>query len=403
MEKVYYTSYRGNVIELEAACLLKNKGKEYIGWQYNHPKYGMYEIIEIYGKGINDNRNMDLGNYATILFYNTGTRMVYNVGALIRNPDAVIDPYAKTLCGVACVGIYKRTPLTLKIKTNVWVSMIQRCYSRDLPGYEGVTVCDKWLCFEYFLEDFYNIEGVELWLNNKIPRKYHLDKDLKQQGVPNNKKIYSLKTCKFVLNNENCADAGYRMKPNNKLHHVNADNRTGMYRVAIPINNKRYNFGTYTNEIAAASIANWFVRTMHLDYMKLNNIEEMSIYEALKYRTHKKPYCNMCSIIDNSLPYVKNKTDGKLMASKCTGITFSHNSYAAAISYHSAQYRIGTFDDIYAAISVRNAYYKYIFNEPGLIDTISNMPVDEALTHRTVKRRTMCTIVDKSENNQDTN
>ena len=61
---------------------------------------------------------------------------------------------------------------------------------------KGVTVCDRWKCFAYFLEDIKHIEGYdeEKFYANKLD----LDKDIKQINVPVNQKVYSLDTCMFV-------------------------------------------------------------------------------------------------------------------------------------------------------------------------------------------------------------
>ena len=93
---------------------------------------------------------------------------------------------------------------------GIWKNMIYRCYVEDRDDYkfygkEGVTVCDKWKCFEYFLEDFPHIEGYELFEKTKSDDslRVQLDKDLKQMDKPLNERVYSLETCVFMLAEDN--------------------------------------------------------------------------------------------------------------------------------------------------------------------------------------------------------
>ena len=100
--------------------------------------------------------------------------------------------------------------------------MITRCYDKNnanyrLYGAKGVTVCDRWHCFEYFLEDLPLIDGYNNWLNN--PGLYQLDKDLKQIGKPYNEKVYSLETCCFLYRSDNC-----RLGAIDKKNRINGTN-----------------------------------------------------------------------------------------------------------------------------------------------------------------------------------
>ena len=83
----------------------------------------------------------------------------------------------------------------------LWQGLIRRCYDEKYlekhQTYKGVTICKRWLVFSNFLEDLPSIEGYEQWINN-YDDTYELDKDLLQQDVPNNKKVYSPETCCFI-------------------------------------------------------------------------------------------------------------------------------------------------------------------------------------------------------------
>lgn len=114
------------------------------------------------------------------------------------------DKLTPDIAGVACLG-YASVKDDPK-KYYRWQGMIQRCYSPNNTGYHnyggaGVTVCDRWLRYEYFLEDLSFIEGYneELFLNGSL----HLDKDLKQNHLPKEERVYSLETCCFLTKKEN--------------------------------------------------------------------------------------------------------------------------------------------------------------------------------------------------------
>lgn len=88
----------------------------------------------------------------------------------------------------------------------VWSGMIRRCYdpkSKEYGSYggKGIRVCDRWLTFEYFIDDLPNLINFEKVIYD--PYNYHLDKDLLQIGVPDDQKIYSPDTCLFLSIKDN--------------------------------------------------------------------------------------------------------------------------------------------------------------------------------------------------------
>lgn len=111
----------------------------------------------------------------------------------------VKDKFKPSVCGVGYIGECNETNKVQEY--NLWKGIIQRCYNikrKDykLYGLKGVTVCERWKCFANFLEDIKNIEGYdeEKFLNKQLD----LDKDIKQQDIPINKKVYSPETCVFI-------------------------------------------------------------------------------------------------------------------------------------------------------------------------------------------------------------
>lgn len=154
-----------------------------------------YQILETYKKGKN--------YWCKIQFLNTG--YTYDVRKSSIAEGYVKDRYAPDVCGVACIGNVSKVD-NLRAYT-LWKNMIDRCYNKDNKAYRwygglGTTVSDRWLCFEYFLEDLPSVDGYdEVMFNDGL---LELDKDLKI-----NKKerasvgLYSLETCTFMTHNDN--------------------------------------------------------------------------------------------------------------------------------------------------------------------------------------------------------
>lgn len=118
------------------------------------------------------------------------------VGTAIKS-GKIKDRYSKDILGIACIGDVKK--VDHKREYNIWYQMISRCHNRkdsryDNYGGKGVYVCDRWLCFENFVNDIYDIDGY----NDEEFRKglLHLDKDIKQRHSET--KVYSPETCTFT-------------------------------------------------------------------------------------------------------------------------------------------------------------------------------------------------------------
>lgn len=79
---------------------------------------------------------------------------------------------------------------------RVWLSMIYRCYGKNIrPYYKNCNVCNEWLCYENF-EKWFNENYYEI--DNEIVA---LDKDI----FSCENKIYSPNTCIFVPQRINSA------------------------------------------------------------------------------------------------------------------------------------------------------------------------------------------------------
>lgn len=203
---------------LNEALRDKNKRKIDFDKIYESRSFGPFRILS---RAESNGKSKHI--MVNIQFINTGTiTTVRYCDALSGN---VRDDYMPYVSGVGCIG----KASSYHPAYNLWEGMISRCYNKDSSSYaiygaKGVTVCDKWKCFEYFLEDLPLIDGYNNWLNN--PGMYHLDKDLKQMGKPYNQKIYSLETCCFLYSSDNI-----------RLAYIDKNNRDNVTHIMCKIIN----------------------------------------------------------------------------------------------------------------------------------------------------------------------
>lgn len=114
----------------------------------------------------------------------------------------VKDMLYPTVCNVGMLGSLGRHAKEQGRPYWLWLGMLRRCYDSSAPFYKwyganGVTVCERWKRFDYFLEDYQNIKGFDADLFEA--GQLELDKDL----IDPDKKQYSVATCSFVTHREN--------------------------------------------------------------------------------------------------------------------------------------------------------------------------------------------------------
>ena len=250
---------------------------------YHSNNYGPFKII-------NETRIDGYNRRAVeIQFINTGTIEIVPYSQAMAG--RVKDVYSPNIAGIGCIG----HATCYHPAYHLWARMINRCYNYNNPDYidygaKGVKVCNKWLCFEYFLQDLPLIDGYEKWLNN--PNMYHIDKDYKQQGIPINNKIYSLETCCFINRYDNIA-----LSDTNGEFIGLEPLPSGNVRVRPRINNVRHNLGSYENKLAAANAYNNFM-LYHFgtDKKVLNKVQYMNPSEVIKYNLKPKTMCTIKTI-----------------------------------------------------------------------------------------------------------
>ena len=129
------------------------------------------------------------GRLAEITFVETGYSYLVQRGALGRG--SFKDPMVRNTYNVGFTGVGEYSPGKNRRAFNVWMKMIERCYSESCqkrtPTYIGCSVADEWHNFQSFASWYTNHPGSAL-------QGYELDKDLLFSG----NKVYSSSTCTLI-------------------------------------------------------------------------------------------------------------------------------------------------------------------------------------------------------------
>lgn len=122
-------------------------------------------------------------------FLNTNSTGLFRKDKILSGE--IKDRYVLSVCGVACIGnTSSKSPLYPK-----WQKMIKRCYDMKSKDYKyygalGITVSERWMCFENFEKDVVTIPGYDY--EKMIKHEIELDKDLL------GKRMYSLETTRWL-------------------------------------------------------------------------------------------------------------------------------------------------------------------------------------------------------------
>ena len=142
-----------------------------------------------------------------VRFFKSGYEQIVS-GAQIAKGN-VQDRYSPSVFGIGIKGDGHRAD-DIKMY-DVWRSMLARCYNPKNPRYKtygakGITVCERWKRFDYFLKDVVQLPGYN---KQQVEEgKIVLDKDT----IDRSKMTYSPETCCFITKSENSKEAAKRMK-----------------------------------------------------------------------------------------------------------------------------------------------------------------------------------------------
>lgn len=234
-----------------------------------------------------------------VQFINTG--YITEAQLPVALSGAIKDPYVVSVLGIGCMGDVSNIEYT-KQEYDLWFSMLRRCYSEKDPMYinyggAGVTVDRRWHCFENFIKDIRTLNGYSDYIIYG-GSKYQLDKDLKQEHLPKNQRVYSKDTCCFLPSDYNVSIRAFEYKNSNNCSsdYVGLyQTPSGNYQCKIMIDGVKHFLGTFTNEIAAANAYNYYAR--HYSGCTINpNIPYMPPVEWTRYRSRAKL---MCRVVDD--------------------------------------------------------------------------------------------------------
>lgn len=155
-----------------------------------------------------------LGNKQYVVeFLDTGNTVKANNGNV--KAGKVKDNMSVT---VGSSGLRGNPRTYIRKEYDAWKNMFYRC--ENDPIYADVTICDRWLILENFLEDIQKLENYNQWYSNETSRGWALDKDIKYKG----NRVYCPSACMFVTTEENSREANSTVS-NNKTRTYKATNK----------------------------------------------------------------------------------------------------------------------------------------------------------------------------------
>lgn len=157
--------------------------------------YGDFKVLE---KVKSDKHR---NTYFRVKFIKTGGENISTIGGI--KTGQVKDYLTPTFYGIGFLG--NDYPRGTK-EIGIWNGMLSRCYNKNDAAYgsyggKGVSVEENWHDFSKFYNELRLVDG---WDEGKfLKNEIVLDKDLKQQTVPFENKVYSRNTCVFITPSEN--------------------------------------------------------------------------------------------------------------------------------------------------------------------------------------------------------
>lgn len=304
-----------------------------------------------------------------VKFIDTGYETIVTLDKA-TNAKNIRDKLIPSVCGVGIIG-YAKWSENKKMYV-LWNDMIDRCYSKndssyDSYGAKGITVCERWKRFDYFLEDIKNLHGYDEMINNP-DKKYNLDKDALQIGIPTHDKIYSPETCIFIEANKNKIQM-IKDNFNNESGYYGVRIFNGIYKVYL---GDEY-LGSFSNVIAAANAYNEWRYIILGENSLHNDVPYMSREEWVKYMIRE---LKMVRRIDNYI-----------------GVSNPYTNYNVKIEKDGISNYLGSFTNKEAAANCYNWYAECYGNKNR--NDVKYMPPIEWTQYKTNTVK-MCHIIDNT-------
>lgn len=206
-----------------------------IGTVMSSNKYGDFEIIS---------HNARRTRFH-IRFIETGYETDISYGCMIHGE--VRDPYYPIYFNVASLGMFSINDHLREL--YLWRGMISRCYNPDDANYiyygqKGVTVCNRWLCCENFVDDIRLVKGYDEGLFRQ--GLLELDKDICDTM---GEKQYNLINCQFVTRQTNHNEMMRRRKPHTSSKYTGVSKlKDGKWQSSISYRSKNIYIGRYDSD-----------------------------------------------------------------------------------------------------------------------------------------------------------
>jgi len=258
--------YSGCIRVTEKRRIIENKILDQ--WHAINPKiihysnnYGPFIILKI----INNDAHSKTDLFH-IKFLETGTEKLVKPDAIIRGTILDENAIRTQILDITLIQPNFIKPRLNKYKNAIYNSMIRRCTIESSDKYKnygkiGITIDPYWLeSSDNFYNDMPLIENYNKW--ERFPNLYQLDKDYKQFYKPKNERIYSRASCIFLHRYDNINLRTIENHNPNKYFGVYkiTDNR---YEVCFNVDDIKYHFGYFDNEIFAAAVYNYFYEKIH--------------------------------------------------------------------------------------------------------------------------------------------
>ena len=299
--------------------------------------------------------------------FESGYETEVHLSILNHKSISLTDYLSPTVYGVGIIGY--ASPRKNWEDYQRWNNMLRRCYCPDDENYSaygdnGVYVCERWLRFDYYLEDIVNLPGYGDMIDNP-DIKYNLDKDILQQNC--DIKVYGPDTCIWVTETINNVQRTIDNKSKCITKYIGVvQNSIGNYVMRF---NGVY-VATFTDEIVAASAYNYY--SFISGKPMVNDVPFMTPYEFSKY-------------LVRPMQMIKCVND------KCHGVSqLPYGNFRVTVYVNGIKEHVGVYTD--KEIASRE-YDRFAFNN-GL-PCKNNLPYmsPQECTKYLVNPRVMCNIV----------